>query len=132
MCVCMFVCVFAIIATPFNLELSNFITFLMWISKKDSQIFEKLFLYRVIACFLYFFKTTFERPKIPSRLFSFSLKSHFFNIIVLIKQLLRGWTRRINQLKLINQLMKRHIKISRDACLVLVAMNKMVHVLVNV
>ena len=34
MCVCLCVCAFAIITTPFNLELSNFgIIFFMWISK---------------------------------------------------------------------------------------------------
>ena len=53
-CVC--IGVLSVVATPFNLELWNFgITFLMWISKKF-QIFEKLFLCRVIALFLYFFK----------------------------------------------------------------------------
>ena len=54
----MYVSVFAIIALPFNLELSSFgIKFLMGISKNlFFLIFEKQFLCKVIALFLYLFK----------------------------------------------------------------------------
>ena len=55
--VCM--CVFLIVATPLNLQLWNFGIISIpqgTIEKRFSQIFEKLFFYRVIALFLYSFK----------------------------------------------------------------------------
>ena len=57
--VCMYVCmcVFAITATPFNLELSNFgLAFLMWISKNGFLKILNIAFCWVIAPFLYYFK----------------------------------------------------------------------------
>ena len=56
-CVCVCMYVFAITATPFNLELSNLaITFLMWISKNDFLKFLKNCFLQSYCPFLYFFK----------------------------------------------------------------------------